>query len=207
VAAVALVVALAGLRLQDVGLKDFSSYRPLYAALAQTPKAALIAGHPNLMDNVPTFAQRAVLVNYELAHPWSQGYWRRIRPRLEDFFQAYYATDPQVVRDFCRKYQVSFLVVDKRHFTPEFLAGGRFLAPFDPPLQTQGKRLAERVDCPFFAPFDAEIHGLVQGGRKFVLLNQELFPAMMVGEHQRLLDMRPWLQGKEPFSGSGKRER
>jgi hypothetical protein len=205
--ALALVAVLGGLRLQNVGLKDFSPYRPLYGALAQTPKSALIAGHPNLMDNIPTFAQRPVLVGYELAHPWSQGYWQQFRPRLEDFFKAYYAADPQVVRDFCRKYQVSFLVVDKRHFTPEFLAGGRFLAPFNLPLQTAGKRTAERVICPFFAPFDAEIRGLVQGRQSFVMLRQDLFPAMMVDEHQRLLDMRPCLQGNGPFSPLTKRKK
>jgi len=200
-AALAVVVILAGLRLQGVGLKDFSAYRPLYAKLAQTPKAALIAGHPNLMDNVPTFAQRRVLAGYELAHPWSKGYWQQIRPRLEDLFTAYYAEDPRVVRDFCRKYQVSFLVVDDRHFTPEFLAGGRFLAPFNLPLQTEGKRIRERVDCPFFAPFDAEIRRLVQGRRRFVLLRQDIFPAMVVDEHQRLLDMRPWLPKNAPSGG------
>ncbi len=196
VAAVALVVIVSGLRLQGVGLKDFSVFRPLYAALAQTPKAALIAGHPNLMDNVPTFAQRRILAGYELAHPWSKGYWEKIRPRLDDFFTAYYADDPQVVRDFCRKYQVSFLVVDKRHFTPAFLAGGRFLTPFNLPLQTSGPRTAERVDCPFFAPFDTRIRSLVQGRRDFVLLQPDVFPAMVVDENQRVLDMRPCLRGR-----------
>ncbi|RJR34448.1 MAG: hypothetical protein C4567_15625, partial [Deltaproteobacteria bacterium] len=206
VAAVALIVVLGCLRLQNVGLKDFSGYRPLFTALARTPKSALFAGHPNLMDNLPTFAQRPVLASYELAHPWSKGYWQRLRLRLEDVFKAYYATDPQVVRDFCRKYQVSFLVVDQRHFTPEFLAGGRFLAPFNPPLQKEGKRTAERVDCPFFAPFDAEIRSLVQGRQPFVLLRQDLFPAIIVNEDQRVLDMRACLQGNGPFSSLTKRK-
>jgi hypothetical protein len=91
--------------------------------------------------------------------------------------------------------------VDDRHFTPEFLAGGRFLIPFNLPLQTRGQRLAERVDCPFFAPFAGEIRGLVQDRRRFVLLRQDLFPAMMVDEHQRVVDMRPWLQNDVPSPG------
>jgi hypothetical protein len=194
VAVVALVAALAGLRLHGAGLYDFSAYRPLYQALAQTPKNALIAGHPNLMDNVLTFGKRPVLASFELAHPWSQGYWRQLRPRLEDFFAAYYAKDPQVVRDFCRKYQVSFLVVDDRHFTPGFLAGGRFLAPFTPPLESKKKRLAEWVECPFFAPFDKQIEALAHGRQNFVLLNKDRLPGLMVDEHQRVLDMRPSLQ-------------
>jgi len=192
--AVALVVVLSALRLQGVGLCDYSMYRSLYGALAQTPKAALIAGHPNLMDNVTTFAQRRALATFELAHPWSKGYWWQIKPRLEELFTAYYANDPQVVRDFCRKYQVSFLVVDDRHFSPEFLAGGHFLVPFDQPLQCCGRKMSEQVACPFFAPFDAQIRRQVQGRHRFALLNQEIFPGLVVDEHLRLLDLRPWLQ-------------
>ena len=117
-------------RLENVGLKDYAAYQPVYAALAATPKDAIIAGHPNLMDNVPTFARRRALVTYKLAQPWSKGFWQEIEPRLEDLFAAYYAADPREVIAFCRKYRISFLVVDDRHFTPEFLAGGRFSSPW-----------------------------------------------------------------------------
>jgi hypothetical protein len=195
---VALVLGLSGLRLQGVGLYDYSMYRPLYAALARTPKAALIAGHPDLLDNVPTFARRRAFATFELAHPWSQGYWRQLKPRLEDLFAAYYAEDPQVVKDFCRKYQISFLVVDDRHFTPEFLKGGRFLVPFDRPLRYKRKKLSERVICPFFAPFDAQIRRQVRARSRFILLSPDIFPARVVDKHQRLLDLRAWLQAKTP---------
>ena len=201
-AALLIVVVLSGLRLQGVGLFDYAAYQPLYAALAQTPKAALTAGHPNLMDNVPTFAKRRALATFELAHPWSKGYWQQVKPRLEDLFTAYYAEDPQVVRDFCRKYKISFLVVDDRHFSPEFLAGGRFLIPFDQPLQKDKQKMVEWVDCPFFAPFDGLIRSQVQGRRRFILLNNEVFPAKVVDAHQRLLDMRSVLHQDPPSPGS-----
>ncbi len=193
-AVLVMVAVLGGLRLQGVGLFDYSMYRPLYAALSETPKNALIAGHPNLLDNVPTFAQRPALATFELAHPWSQGYWQQLRPRLEDFFTAYYAHDPRVVREFSRKYHISFLVVDDRHFAPEFLAGGRFLVPFNQPLAKEKNRLAELATCPFFAPFDARIQRLVKDRRDFVLLDRDLFPGLEVDEHQRLLDMRGHLR-------------
>lgn len=190
---VALVVILAVLRLQGVGLYDYSMYRPLYAALAQTSPKALIAGHPDLMDNALTFGKRPALATFELAHPWSEGYWRRLRPRLTELFAAYYADDPQVVRDFCRKYGISYLVVDDRHFTPEFMAGGRFLVPFNQPLEKEKKKLAEWVICPFFAPFNAQISALVKERRNFVLLQPHVFPVKLVDKHQRLLDMRACL--------------
>jgi hypothetical protein len=197
VAALALAAVLGVFRLYGVGLYDYGEYRPLYEALAPTPKGALIAGHPHLLDLVPTFAHRRALITFELAHPWSRGYWQQIRPRLEDLFTAYYAEDPQVVRDFCRKYQISFLVVDDRHFTPQFLAGGRFRLPLAAPLQSEKKRLVERVDCPFFEPFAQEIRRQVKGRTRFALLDREAFPAQEVDRHIRILDLRS-LPGERP---------
>ncbi|MFI5354934.1 MAG: hypothetical protein ACHQX0_04930, partial [Desulfobaccales bacterium] len=91
-----------------------------------------------------------------------------------------------------------FLVVDDRHFTPEFLAGGRFFVPLDRKVpRFWRKTLADRVDCPFFAPFDRLIARLTQGRGQFALLASPLFAAVRLDEHLRLLDMRPWLP-KEP---------
>jgi hypothetical protein len=198
--AVLALVGAAGLgvwRLQGVGLKDYSAYRPLYAALAATPKDALMAGHPNLMDNIPTFARRRALVTYKLAHPWSRGYWQKVQPRLHDLFTAYYAADPQVVVDFCRKYGVAFLIVDDRHFTPDFLKGGFFLFPYERRhLPGTHRGLAERNFCPFFAPFDAQIRHLTDGRRNFALLADPSFHPQVIDQHLRLIDMRPWLTPK-----------
>jgi hypothetical protein len=195
--AILVLIAAAGLgvlRLKNVGLKDYAAYQPVYTALAATPKDAMIAGHPNLMDNVPTFASRRAQATYKLAHPWSKGYWEKIEPRLEDLFAAYYAADPQEVIAFCRKYQVSFLVVDDRHFTPEFLAGGRFFVPLDRKVTKYfGHTLADRVDVPFFAPFDEQIRRQTAGRHEFALLSSPLFPNIILDKHLRLLDMRPWL--------------
>jgi hypothetical protein len=198
--AVLTLVLAAGLgawRLEGVGLKDYSAYRALYRALASTPKGALIAGQPYLMDTIPTFARRRAFATYELAHPWSRGYWARLKPRLHDFFQAYYAADPQVVVNFCRKYGIDFLIVDDRHFTPAFLKGGYFLFPYDKPYVSGTPRgLAEREWVPFFAPFDEQIRRIPQGRRHFALLSDPRFHPFFIDQHIRLLDMRPWLTSK-----------
>jgi hypothetical protein len=198
-AILALVAAasLGAWRLQGVGLKDYSAYRAVYAALAETSKDVLIAGHPNLMDNIPTFAQRQALVTYKLAHPWSRGYWEKIAPRLHDLFNAYYAADPQEMVAFCRKYGIAFFIVDDRHFTPAFLKGGFFLFPYDRPhLQGTPRGLAERIYCPFFAPFDEQIRHLAAGRDHFALLSNPSFRSVAVDQHVRLIDMRPWLNQK-----------
>ena len=199
-AAILALVAMAGLgawRLQGVGLKDYSAYRAVYTALAETPKDALMAGHPNLMDNIPTFAQRRAFATYELAHPWSRGFWAQLQPRLTDLFKAYYAADPQEVADFCRKYGIAFLIVDDRHFTPAFLKGGYFLFPGDKPhLPGLARGLAERIYAPFFAPFDEQIRHLTAGREKFALLSDPGFRSQALDQHVRLIDMRPWLNPK-----------
>jgi hypothetical protein len=198
--AVLVLVAAAALgawRLHGVGLKDYSAYRAVYAALADTPKDALIAGHPNLMDTIPTFAQRRAFATYELAHPWSRGLWATLRPRLDDLFRAYYAADPQVVVNFCRKYGIAFLIVDDRHYTPAFLKGGWFLFPGDKPHRPGTPRgMAERLYCPFFAPFDEQIRHLTAGREKFALLSDPGFRSVAVDQHVSLIDMRPWLHQK-----------
>ncbi len=195
--AVLALVAAAGLgawRLEGVGLKDYSAYRALYDALASTPKDALIAGHPNVMDTIPTFARRRAFATYELAHPWSRGYWARLNPRLHDLFQAYYAADPQVVVDFCRKYGIAFLIVDDRHFSPAFLKGGDFLFPYDKPyIPGTSRGLAELERCPFFAPFDEQIKQLTTDRHNFVLLSDPRIISLAIDQHIRLIDMRPWL--------------
>ncbi len=194
------LVVVAGLgawRLEGVGLKDYSAYRSLYTALASTPKDALIAGHPNLMDTIPTFAQRRAFATYELAHPWSRGYWTKLEPRLHDLFQAYYAADPQVVVNFCRKYGIAFLIVDDRHFSPAFLKGGDFLFPYDKPhIPGTARGLAEMDRVPFFAPFDTQIKVLTADRHNFALLADPGFISLPIDQHIRVIDMRPWLTKK-----------
>ena len=159
---------LGGLRLHNVGIFDYSAQAALYEAARNTPKDALFAGHPNLMDDLLTFGQRKVFVSYKLAHPWSKGWWADfVRPRLESFFQAYYASDPKTVRDFCRENQIDYLVVDPAQFEPDFLA----------------KR-------PFFAPFDAYIRELTKDRTHFALLSAEDFPYTQLAGGLRLIDMR-----------------
>jgi hypothetical protein len=157
----------AGLRLRDTGLFDYSSCRPLVKALAETPKKSLIAGHPNLMDNVPTFAARKAFVTYELSHPWATGLWQTLRPKIRALFEAYYTDDPETFFLFCRNQGIDYFVVDRRHFTPEFLARE-----------------------PFFAPFDDLVRRITRGRHSFFLL-KDAFPGMSdIDNHLRLVDIQ-----------------
>lgn len=163
--ALLLCAALAGAwRLCGTALYDYSADAALYAAAQKTPKHSLFAGHPALMDNVLTFGERNVYVSFELAHPWSTAYWAQIAPRLERLFRAYYAEDPADLERFCAEERIDCLVVDRRHFSRQFLE-----------------------NAPFFEPFAGLIRKAAAHGR-FAALNPDL-PGTPVGANMILLDM------------------
>ncbi|GAB6037072.1 hypothetical protein JCM15519_16310 [Fundidesulfovibrio butyratiphilus] len=180
-AAACLVVAglalFGALRLRNVGLYDLRADAPLYAGVeAQTPKEAMVAGHPGLMDNVLTFSKRNAFATFELAHCWSVGYWTDYSKRLTAFFDAYYAKDPETVRRFAAEQGVDFLVVQPAHFTPEYLAGE-----------------------PFFEPYGHMVRTMTRDRRDFAVFDQDLFPRIPLAPGAFLIDLRPWRdQGKAP---------
>ena len=168
-AALLLAAALAGgLRLHNVALYDYSSLAGTCAAVeAATPKDAMIAGHPELMDVVMTFARRNALATFELSHVWSRGLWDRLLPRLEGFFTAYYASDPAEVAAFAKTWKVDFLLVDPEHFSAYFLAGS-----------------------PCFEPFGQAIKDMTKGRTRFALLDEAAFPRIPAGDGRFLVDLR-----------------
>jgi hypothetical protein len=84
--------------------------------LRTLPKDSVVAGHPDDMDNVPVIAQRKVLANSETAFPYYLGYYTKMRQKVFDVLQAYYATDWQTLWSFVRRYQIDALVLRKEHF-------------------------------------------------------------------------------------------
>lgn len=162
--AVLFLVLLHGGLNKGIGLRDYSSYyyhqsgitnnkfaisKELYDYLHSLPKDTVLAAQPYLADNIPTFAQRKVLVNSELSHPWFDTYWHTLKERTTDFFTAYYATDAQSIHEFCEKYGIEYVVVDKRHFTAAYLEEGKI----------------------YFEPFNTAIKELVRNRQDFALLH------------------------------------
>lgn len=163
-----LAAGLGAWRLTGAGLYDYAGDAPLYAAVGQLPKDALLAGNPTVLDTVLTFGRRNVLASFELAHPWSQGYWQRLAPRLADQVEAYYAKDPKTVLAMVRKYNVTHIVVREADFTDAAMAAH-----------------------PLFAPYDARIAAISERPGNYVLLDAAIFPYTNVAPGVRLLDVRP----------------
>lgn len=159
---------IASVAMWHVGIYDYSGQKNLYNFLESTPPSSLMAGNPEVMDNVVTFARRKALVTYELSHTWYKGYWQIIRERTYDFFQAYYAAEPSLIQNFCRKYQIDFLIVRDQDFSKEYLSHS--------PLH--------------FEPFDSYIRQYVKGRSKFALLDRGEFPPIYEQDGLRVVPMR-----------------
>lgn len=170
---VTLAVILGAWRDTDASLYDYRADASLYAAVAALPKDALLAGHPEILDTVLTFGQRNVLASFELAHPWSTGYWQLLAPRLEAELTAYYAKEPQTVIAVARTYGITHFVVRESDFTAKALAGH-----------------------PLFAPYDERIRELAAQPGNFALLDPVAFPYTRPEPGIRLVDMRPVLSNR-----------
>jgi hypothetical protein len=169
---VALAVVLVGLgaaRNWNVGIYDYSRYAPLYTFLESVPKTSLIAGHPELMDNVPTFARRKAFVTYELSHTWSDKYWEIIKNRTFDLFRAYYSGKPEEIRNFGRRYGIDYLIVRDSDFPPQ-------------------SRATKQI---YFEPFNTFIHRLVDHRSHFAALDSSAFPAVYSRDGIRVLKIGP----------------
>ncbi len=163
-----LLIIVAAVRSQDVGIYDYSGDADLYRFLETTPKKSLVAGQPELMDNVLTFSRRKALVTYELSHTWVQPYWDEIKKRTFDFFRAYYSDNPDEIRKFCRKYHIDYLVVRDEDFPPAVLKKNHI----------------------YFEPFDSFIRDLLRSGSHFALLDPHEFPPVYQQRGIRVIKMR-----------------
>lgn len=92
-----------------------------YEFLAQQPKDSVIVGVLKAMDNVPTFAQRSILVGREYAIPYHVGYANQFRQRMEDVIRTQYSLKRPDVLNFIETYDVDFWVLDRGAFKPKFL--------------------------------------------------------------------------------------
>lgn len=94
----------------------------LYQFFAEQPKDSLIASLVSEADNLPTFAKRSVLVSREYALPYEVGYYKQIHQRAIDLINSQYSPDLKQVKSFIQKYGVDFWLLDKKAFTPEYIA-------------------------------------------------------------------------------------
>lgn len=123
----------------------------LYSFIKKLPEETLIAGHPSDMDCIALYGQKKPFITYETSFPLFTDYYHIIKQRTFKFFSAYYAEGKQTIQDFCKENKITHLVVNKEHFTTDYLKKERF----------------------YFKPFNDFIKNLTKQGHDFYLMQPE----------------------------------
>ncbi|MBE9177769.1 hypothetical protein IQ268_04135 [Oculatella sp. LEGE 06141] len=97
----------------------------LYRFFANQPKDTLIAALSSEADDIPSFAQRSVLVTREHSVPYQMGYYGQLRQRITEQLQAEYSPDLAEVQRFIQAYGIDFWLIDRAYLrTPAPRKGG-----------------------------------------------------------------------------------
>jgi len=151
---------------------NYEGYAGLFQKINELPNDhGLIAGPTYVCDMIPMHSQRSVLFSQEGFHAlYFKHYWEKMAPRLYDYMDATTTNDPELVKDFVRKYQVSYLILDRN-------------------LVEEGQPF------PSFEPFNAYLKDKLDKNseRDFAVAK---FPAELYTEVEKycwILDCRQWL--------------
>ncbi|MCB0162645.1 MAG: hypothetical protein KDI79_00375 [Anaerolineae bacterium] len=142
-----LTLAVGAYYIRTLGLRTSNpspSERELFEFVGSLPKAAVLAGDPWVMSDIPLFSKRSVL--FRELHPDANP---NITAFVMDYYDAQYAEATPPVLDFCERYQVTHLVLNDDYFTPAYLTNGQF----------------------FYQPWNDDIVKRVHGRTDFALLN------------------------------------
>jgi hypothetical protein len=94
-------------------------YPALYKFFARQPKDSLIASLTEEVNQLPSFAERSVLVGGEgYTLPYHPKYFKEVSQRTIDLMNAQYSPDLKQVQGFVEKYGVDFWLVDRESFQP-----------------------------------------------------------------------------------------
>lgn len=118
------------------GKANFNTYKYQKGRFAEwirdnTPVTALIAGYPTLVDAVPLFGERRVLISTEMAHPFYRGYYDQIRDRITASLTAHYAKDLNELYTIVAPLGISYFVFQRDQFYPEALKRASYFKPYD----------------------------------------------------------------------------
>jgi hypothetical protein len=102
----------------------------IYEFFQNQPKDIVIASLSGEANQLPTFAQRSVLMAREYAIPYQIGYADQIQRRTLDLIRAHYSQNPRELRDFIEKYDIDFFLIDPYSFTPEFIENNDWMFIF-----------------------------------------------------------------------------
>lgn len=131
----------------------------LYPQLQATPKDSLFAGVDSELNNIPTFAQRPVLIGLEYMIPYHLGYYERIRQRAIDVVRAHYSVDLAIVQQAIVQYGIDYWVVRRDDFTRDYLQENYWLEKMEE-SRMQDDPLVSAIDDVFTSLENGEVPAL-----------------------------------------------
>jgi hypothetical protein len=103
--------------------------KPLYGAVAELPKSALVAGWPyGVMDQVPLVSKRTAFLTRQLHIPYHAGTTLLMRERMRALIAAYFATESAPIEKLRDQYGVTHLVIELALLKGE---PPKYFEPFD----------------------------------------------------------------------------
>jgi hypothetical protein len=126
IVAIGLLIYPVLLRFEDVSFPviQYSTGRhpDLYAFLSQQPKDSVIASIDREINNLPSFAQRSILVGGRgFVLPYHLGYYQQISQRTIDLMRAQYSPKLTEVQQFIQTYGVDLWLLEARSFRLNYL--------------------------------------------------------------------------------------
>ncbi|MEH2158560.1 hypothetical protein [Nostoc sp.] len=153
-----IIILGAGLFLYPSSLKVFpktpyieGQVPTLYNFLQKQPQNIVIASTSEEADNIPIFAQRTILVGKEYGLPIHTKYYAQFRQRMLDLINAQYTEDINQIKDFIQKYHVTFWLLERSAFTPEYITKNTWLQQYQPEAQQAKAKLEKSL--PVLATF------------------------------------------------------
>ncbi|MEH1942099.1 MAG: hypothetical protein V7L01_18040 [Nostoc sp.] len=113
----------------------------LYNFLQKQPQNIVIASTSEEADNIPIFAQRTILVGKEYALPIHTKYYAQFRKRMIDLINAQYTEDINQIKDFVQKYHITFWLLERSAFLPEYITKKTWLQQYQPAAQQANAKL------------------------------------------------------------------
>jgi len=102
----------------------------LYEFFQKQPFDTLIASLSEEVNNLPAFSSKSILIGYEYSQIWHKNYYWQFQHRFSDTIQMQYSQDPEVVRNFIRKYDVDFILLDQTWLKKDYLKNQEWAPEF-----------------------------------------------------------------------------
>ena len=102
----------------------------IYRFFQKQPKDITIASIAEEANNLPSFSKRSIFVGREYAIPYQLGYYHLFRERAIATVQAQYTLELSTLQKFIQDNQISFWLLHRSTFVPEYINDHRWLEGF-----------------------------------------------------------------------------